>query len=162
MTPEDVPPPLGMFQGTRADKEDTLQMLNSINKAVSSDPVPEQALKKLFGRMWPDLEKEIRSMPAAEEKVPARRSAEDMFAEKLSMLRSQTRPDTELQETVWPEANIAGSKLRALSRKTVYPCPRCSGRRVAHRADGSAECLDCELVFAPGRPSQGERFYPKG
>lgn len=46
LTPEGVPPPLGMFQGTRADKEDTWQMLHSINSAVSPDPVPKPALRE--------------------------------------------------------------------------------------------------------------------
>lgn len=90
LKPEEVPPPLGMFQSTRAEKDDTWQMLASINLAVSSDPLPEAALQKVFERMWPDLDKEIRSMPPAEEKAPPRRSVEDMFAEILSILRSET------------------------------------------------------------------------
>jgi len=90
LTPEGVPPPLGMFQHTRADKEETRLMLRSINSAISKDPVPEPALDKLFERMWPDLEKDITSMPAPEKDVPAKRPPEDMLAEVLDILRSDS------------------------------------------------------------------------
>ncbi len=86
--PEGVAPPLGMFQHTRADKDETKQMLSSINAAISEDPVPEPALDKLFERMWPDLEKEIKAMPAPEETVPGKRPVEDMVAEMLDMMRA--------------------------------------------------------------------------
>src|SRR5579871_4262542 len=87
--PEGVPPPLGMFQHSRSDKEETKHMLRSINIAISEDPVPESALDKLFERMWPDLEQSIKSMPAPDSTVVEKRTTEDMFAEILSYLRAE-------------------------------------------------------------------------
>ena len=41
--PEDVEPPLGTFQATKAEKEDTRKLLHTINAAVSDEPIPKGA-----------------------------------------------------------------------------------------------------------------------
>ena len=38
---QDVKPPLGMFQATRVDKEDTRKLVHAINKAVQDVPITE-------------------------------------------------------------------------------------------------------------------------
>lgn len=45
----DVAPPLGMFQHTTATKDDTLQMLRTINAVINGDhPLPNETLKRSF------------------------------------------------------------------------------------------------------------------
>ena len=85
---QDVKPPLGMFQATKADKEDTRKLVHSINLAVGSAPVPEPDLDEIFDAMWPKLEERIQTMPQAEENVDAKRSPEDMIAEILELSRA--------------------------------------------------------------------------
>jgi hypothetical protein len=85
---QDVEPPLGMFQATRADKEDTRKLVRSINLAVGSAPVPEADLDEIFDAMWPKLEEKLQAMPPAEEDVDAKRSPEDMIAEILELSRA--------------------------------------------------------------------------
>jgi hypothetical protein len=183
LKPEEVPPPLGMFQGTRAERDDTWQMLHSINTAVSPDPVPEPALKKLFERMWPDLEKDIKSMPTAEEKAPPRRSVEDMFTEILGILRSETMVIGQLDRlnaaltAQWelqmdPAAGSseflreARNRYRDLYQRALFsqyaadkrpPCVNCGSTNVAAGPEGKIICLACGLAYAPDTESKPSR-----
>jgi len=55
---KDIEPPLGHFQHTKPEKEDTRQLLHTINKAVGGDdPLPEKTLDAVFDQFWPELKK---------------------------------------------------------------------------------------------------------
>jgi len=66
---QDIEPPLGMFQATRAEKDDTRRMVSAINTAISEEPVPESHLDEIFEAMWPRFQTKLKSMPDAEETV---------------------------------------------------------------------------------------------
>lgn len=86
----DIEPPLGQFQHTVPEKEDTRRLIHTINKAVGEDdPLPEKTLDAIFDQFWPLLEKQLESFPAAPEAV-AKRSLEDMVGEILEFTRSET------------------------------------------------------------------------
>ena len=55
----DVTPPLSHFQMTKADKEDTLKLMQSINLALRERALKEDILQKAFNRWWPDLELQL-------------------------------------------------------------------------------------------------------
>jgi hypothetical protein len=152
--PESVPPPLGMFQHTRADKEETKHMLRSINIAISDDPVPEQALDKLFDKMWPDVEQSIKTMPLPEKDVPEKRSVEEMVAEVLDILRSSATPNepplSELsgKAAEWMRAQNFIFKSMVMSNAlwdaTSPRCPNCSKTHIDFdRASGRRTCRVC-------------------
>jgi hypothetical protein len=86
LRPEDVPPPLAMFQGVRADKEGTLKLVQAVNSALGH-PVPENNLDRVFDPMWDQLAKILQSLPPPEEVVQTKRTSEDMLAEMLETLR---------------------------------------------------------------------------
>lgn len=86
---QDVKPPLGMFQATKAEKEETRKLVQSINMAIGGDPVPEPNLNEIFDAMWPKLEEKLRTMPSAEEDVDAKRSPDEMIAEILEISRAE-------------------------------------------------------------------------
>ncbi len=86
---QDVKQPLGMFQWTKADQDDTRILIRSINKAVSDEPVPENVLDHLFDKLWPDLEKKLETMPEPEEVVDTKRSPDEMLAEVLELARAE-------------------------------------------------------------------------
>jgi hypothetical protein len=86
---QDVEPPLGMFQATNADKNDTLRLIKTINRAVSEDPVPEKSLENLFELAWPKLEQKILTMPSPPVGIPASRDLNDVVAEILELARSE-------------------------------------------------------------------------
>jgi hypothetical protein len=89
LNPEDVETPLGMFQATKADAEDTFRLISAINAAIGDDPVPEPRLRETFDAMWPKLEQKLASMPGPEEAVQAKRAPEDMIAEILDISRAE-------------------------------------------------------------------------
>ena len=66
----DIEPPLGMFQATKAEKNDTRRMMSAINTAIGERPVPEPHLDAIFEALWPRLEEKLKSLPKAEAAAP--------------------------------------------------------------------------------------------
>jgi hypothetical protein len=97
LQPQEVPPPLGWFQATKADKGDTRRLLQTVNTAVSEDPIPDENLDRVFKALWPDLEETLNKLPPADQGAPAKRSIDDMVAEILEITRAEanTRPKPE-------------------------------------------------------------------
>jgi hypothetical protein len=85
---QDVKPPLGMFQHTKSDEEDTFLLIQTINKAINERPVPEHNLRRRFDGFWPDLKKRLDAMPAPEEVVEPSRPVEEVMAEILELTRA--------------------------------------------------------------------------
>lgn len=83
----EVRPPLSQFQGVDADQKGTLEMLQSINQAQEV-PLPEDRLKRLFDRAWPELEQKINAIrePAPEDETE-RRTEVDYLTEILEVVR---------------------------------------------------------------------------
>jgi|HubBroStandDraft_2_1064218.scaffolds.fasta_scaffold12501_3 hypothetical protein len=88
LKPQDVKAPLGMFQWTRANREDTRKLIHTINKHLDATSVPEKGLNALFDKMWPDLEAKLATLPDPPGIVPPTRSTEEMVAEILELNRS--------------------------------------------------------------------------
>jgi hypothetical protein len=90
LKPGDVPRPLGEFQATVAEKEETRRLIHTLNKGLGS-PVSEPHLNGTFSAMWPRLEAELSAMPKPDAAVPQKRSLDDMVAEILALSREQAR-----------------------------------------------------------------------
>jgi hypothetical protein len=86
---QDVDPPLGMFQYTKADQEDTRKLVRTINRAVSDEPLPESRLDAVFEAFWPQLERDLQTMPEPGTVVDAKRPADQMLAEILEFTRAE-------------------------------------------------------------------------
>lgn len=99
LQPTDVPPPLGDFQATKAEKEDTRQMLQDVNKGLGS-PLAEKTLNDMFDLVWPNLATQLSSLPAPKTAVPPKRELPDIVAEILDVSRVAARTGQELQEQV--------------------------------------------------------------
>jgi hypothetical protein len=89
LRPEDVRVPLGMFQATKAEKDDTRKLLSSINRAITEDPVSDRDLDQIFAAMWPILEDKLRHLPDPERIVEAQRDPNELLAEILEIVRSE-------------------------------------------------------------------------
>lgn len=89
LNPQDIEPPLGMFQATRPEAEDTFKLVLAVNTALSDDPVPESRLREIFEAMWPKLQQKLASMPEPGEAVEAMRPPEEMIAEILDISRAE-------------------------------------------------------------------------
>ncbi|MDH4079862.1 MAG: toll/interleukin-1 receptor domain-containing protein [Nitrospira sp.] len=63
--------PLSLFQATRATKDDSFQLVRSINNALSkTDRIQPHLLKEIFDLKWPDLDKCIQSILARAPRPP--------------------------------------------------------------------------------------------
>lgn len=111
LKPSEVPPPLGRFQHTVAEREDLRKLVGTINGHLT-EPLAPGLLDEVFEDAWPRLEKRLReaqaqTAPQADLKPrPAGRDQESMFAEILELLRGQDRRLTNLEVR---DPAIAGS-----------------------------------------------------
>jgi DNA-binding CsgD family transcriptional regulator len=84
---QDIKSPLGMFQATVANKDETLRLVDTVNKAVSEQPVPYHRLERLFEKFWFELEAKLSSMPGPESVPPSKRPNDEIIAEILELAR---------------------------------------------------------------------------
>jgi DNA-binding transcriptional MerR regulator len=62
---KDVESPLNMFQHTVTTRDDVRRLVGHINDAIK-DPVKREILDKLFEKMWPEFEKQVAELVAAD------------------------------------------------------------------------------------------------
>jgi hypothetical protein len=103
LTPGDVPPPLGKFQHTVAEKPDVLLLLKTINSRladVGGEPLPDRLLEENFGLFWPSLEEKLKAAekispltkPQAQKSAVERvRDERAILKEILELVRNQER-----------------------------------------------------------------------
>jgi hypothetical protein len=87
LNPSDVQQPLGMFQATRSEKEDTRLLVHTINNAIGENPVPTNRLDELFDLAWPRLEEQLKNLPDIKKLVKIHRPVDEMVAEILNIVR---------------------------------------------------------------------------
>jgi hypothetical protein len=114
LKPEDVKPPLGMFQATRATKEETRKLVRTVNSSVSANPVREDDLNELFDAMWPSLENTILSLPALEPVRKVKRDPNEMIAEILELVRAEANRRTGEVKRPLPMVGISPTQVRAI------------------------------------------------
>ncbi|HZU33921.1 MAG TPA: hypothetical protein VFB79_22600 [Candidatus Angelobacter sp.] len=151
---QDVPMPLGMFQHTRAGKEETKEMIVSLNKVIGDEPLADEVLDDTFEKMWPDLKKSIDSMPAADSVVPQKRTSEEMLAEVLESVRELVSKDNWREKESRTQANYRflfdpnppGPDLipdEQWTKNGVVNCPRCGSANVVATRSGQKMCKNC-------------------
>jgi hypothetical protein len=87
LEPTHLSSPLADFQATKADRDDSFQMLLSINSALGPAGLPHEKLKRAFERWWQTLEDRLKAIPPAEHPVEPPKQ-EDMLAEILRYVRA--------------------------------------------------------------------------
>lgn len=121
--------PLGMFQGTKPEKRDTLKLVHTINHAISGEFVPEVALEDIFEKWWPDLEAHLLQMPQAESLPKPLPKMEEMVSEILELSRATANAR---KESEWMEPFAADFKtvmpvliqgLKTISPEQLVPAP---------------------------------------
>lgn len=116
LNPEDAKPPLGMFQATRATKEDTRKLIKTINLSVADEPLREEDLDAVFDVMWPSLEATIKSLPALNPTRQVKRSTEDMLAEILELVRAEANRKRSEVEQLTVGLEMARAEAERLMR----------------------------------------------
>ena len=91
LDPSDVKPPLSQFQATRAQKEDVLKLLKTLNNALGEAALPEAHIEEAFEVWWPKLDQQLKSLPSDEAKAKTHRPDRELLEEILALVRNQSR-----------------------------------------------------------------------
>jgi hypothetical protein len=116
LTSSDVKQPLGMFQHTIADKEETRKLVHAINKAVSESSVPAERLNSIFDALWPQLQKTLVALPKFAPVGTTKRSLEDMVVEILELVRAEANARNKP-----PTWNLYTSSVESLPETHNFP-----------------------------------------
>lgn len=106
----EVAPPLGFFQLTRFNRDDTQRLLVTINYAIPGGAIRDAILSDTFDRWWPTLEERLNRIPPTSDTTPAvTRTAEDMLSEILRSIRVSNAPERtpKLAHDLTPEEAMA-------------------------------------------------------
>jgi hypothetical protein len=97
LEPSEIPSgPLTQFQAKRANETETLELLNTINKALKDEALPDERVRRLYEKWWGDLNQQLNGLPS-EQGAELRRSVPDMVEEILSTVRGLAREATSNQ-----------------------------------------------------------------
>jgi hypothetical protein len=147
--------PLAQFQAKRANKKETWELLCAINRALKSDSLPEESLRRAFDRWWPDLEEVLGKMPT--EVVPASdaRSLGDKTDEILSTVRRLIRErEAEGQPGDASQVGLSNSSLKILSAIVST-----QAESLERMADLSKTCT-IYVYLGIAEKGSNESFYP--
>jgi len=90
LQPGNLKDPLAMFNATKAERADTLKLVQSINSTLDGKPVSEASLNKSFEKFWPDLDAELKAIKAMPGAAPTKLSREEMVEEMHAILQEVT------------------------------------------------------------------------
>jgi TIR domain-containing protein len=91
MKPTDLQLPLSSFQAAPANRDGTLSLVQSINKAQGDKRLGDKFLDQAFNMWWPELEKKLQQIPRPETSVPKGRGQQSMIEEILETVRKLDR-----------------------------------------------------------------------
>lgn len=86
-SPSELKGPLVQFQATTANKEGTLSLVRTLNRALGDDSIEEKRLEKAFEIWWPELENrfvqinDIKEKEEVIERTPEQKKLEDSLRE---------------------------------------------------------------------------------
>lgn len=112
--PSDISGPLVQFQSTKANKDDTKNLIKTINEALGKSALPEQNLSVTFEKWWPEFERKLNEIPEIQMKRD-RRTDRQILEEVLDLVRKQTRG------IAHPKSRISQKRLDFVSSDLFSP-----------------------------------------
>lgn len=91
LEPTDVMEPLAQFQATKANKDDILRLVKTLNSALGADALPDSHIQDAFEAFWPRLEQKLNTLPEEGATCIPRRSEREMLEEVLELVRGLSR-----------------------------------------------------------------------
>ena len=90
-------PDPGLLQATRTTKEDFLQLLKTLNKALGPSAMSDQHVEQILTVFWPQIQDALDNLPPPGTTArPHRRREREMLAELGELSRSTNAQNTEL------------------------------------------------------------------
>lgn len=103
--------PLSQFQAKEYTETGTWQLVQTINRALDEDAIPEDRLTTAFQKWWPDLKGKLSQLP--EDRggaAPTERGIEDMVEELLSIARRLDSRDRDREVVYSGSAGLVGER----------------------------------------------------
>jgi hypothetical protein len=92
LSPTDlVSAPLSQFQSKQANKEQTWELICSLNKCLNDRSLPEDRLKLIYEKFWPDLENDLKKSIDDVDRDKEKRSVKSINSEILEIVRDLSR-----------------------------------------------------------------------
>jgi hypothetical protein len=145
LEPIDIREPLAQFQATKAEKDDTLKLIHTINRVQGDAALPEGKINEAFDVWWTKLEQRLNSIQKPVNKLNQQVSSEPTPQEGLEHQRDIREILSEILELVRDQARIGGtymSDARAASKSRAPNLSSEDWQRFANYYD-----LPIELVM---------------
>lgn len=94
LEPADIKGPIAQFQATRAVKDELLQLLKTLNTALSDGALPDSHIDEAFEVWWPKLHEQLKRLPPDGSISVPSRTERDLLEEILQYVRNQSRTVT--------------------------------------------------------------------
>lgn len=131
----DVSGPLVQFQGTKADKEDTMKLIQALNAKLGEAALESNQLNETFHRWWGDLESDLAAAKDLHVQKTPKRDTDDMLREILSTLRSHSNSHQIIEDSF---VHLRDFLIRSAETKFDLPQRSLSpGLALAGKASGA-------------------------
>jgi hypothetical protein len=97
LSPGDLAGPLSMFQATKADKEETRQLVHTINTCLAERTIDRDAMDEAFEVWWPRLEKALKGVSTVRTCQQPIRSDRELLEEILGLARRPFQHEAEVR-----------------------------------------------------------------
>jgi len=98
LEPSDIPAgPLSHFQAKKCNKDETFDLMCSLNEALGENGLTERHLKESFEQWWPQLETKLDQITSEKKKEPVRKT-DDMVREILETVKGISRSLSETSD----------------------------------------------------------------
>jgi len=89
--PNELDGPLGQFQATMADRDDTFKLLQTINSVLGESALGERDLVEIFDTLWPALERKLKEVPPPEVETAPPAQNKELLQRAIEMLQQASR-----------------------------------------------------------------------
>jgi hypothetical protein len=160
MEPSDVSGPLAQFQATKPTKDDLLQLLKTLNKALGAAALKDAQIHATFDLVWPKLEEKLSSLPPDGPAGRPHRPERELLEELLNWVRSTSDGEAALLAQLMEHMDRIADRLAGIEVATsvfdkyIYEA---AARKVSLSSLGSAR----SNAYADLLKSSGEQIIDK-
>lgn len=140
--PSDIKGPLAQFQATRADKDDLLKLVKTLNQGLGETALEESQIQVAFEAFWPKFKTELDKIPPDEFSARPQRTDRDLLEEILDFVRNQNRSSV---------ATLIADDYRAMLIGRVEKFLRASGIASSWGATHGSQELTYRVTLKGGK-----------
>jgi hypothetical protein len=126
LEPSAVQGPLSQFQATKACRDDTKLLVQSINRGLEQASLADSELEQIFDVWWPHFEKRLQLIASSQDGMKAKpiaRTERDMLSEVLEILRAQERRQALSSQSTTAIKEMYNSVVEYLNGLGVHRLP---------------------------------------